>query len=142
VKQGQLLGYVADISNTQIRVAVEQADVALVRSATRGVQVRFYSEPLAPVNADIAREIPAAASRLPSKVLGSAGGGEFRVNPADETGLETAQQLFQFELQLTDAYPPAYFGERVQVRFDHGRETLAKQWFRVGRRLFLSSFGV
>jgi len=142
VKQGQLLGYVADISNTPIRVAIEQAEVGLVRSATRSVQVRFNSEPLAPVNAAIAREIPAAASRLPSKVLGSAGGGEFRVNPADETGLETAQQLFQFELQLTDAFPPAYFGERVQVRFDHGRETLAKQWFRVGRRLFLSSFGV
>jgi len=33
-------------------------------------------------------------------------------------------------------------GGRVYVRFDHGTESLAGQWYRQGRQLFLSRFNV
>jgi putative peptide zinc metalloprotease protein len=34
----------------------------------------------------------------------------------------------------------ANFGSRVLVRFDHGREALALQWYRRLRQLFLARF--
>ena len=33
-------------------------------------------------------------------------------------------------------------GGRVYVRFDHGSEALAAQWYRQGRQLFLARFNV
>jgi putative peptide zinc metalloprotease protein len=52
------------------------------------------------------------------------------------------EPVFQLELSAVDASPAAKYGERVQVRFDHGNTTLAQRWFRAGRQLFLRSFGV
>jgi putative peptide zinc metalloprotease protein len=142
VKQGQLLGYVARLEDTNVRVVISQADISLVRDKTREVQIRFNSQPHSSVTAHIQREIPAANFYLPSKVLGSAGGGKIQVDPTDQQGLRAQQQVFQLELAFVDEIPRAYFGERVQVRFDHGRTPLAQQWYRRGRQLFLRSFGV
>ncbi len=142
VKQGQLLGYVARLEDTNVRVVVTQADISLVRDKTHGVQIKFSSQPGGSVTARIAREVPAANFQLPSKVLGSTGGGQILVDPTDEQGQRAQQQVFQLELALTDQIPKAYFGERVQVRFDHGSAPLAEQWYRLGRQLFLRSLGV
>lgn len=142
VEQGQLLGYVAQFEDTNVRVVISQADISLVREKTRDVQIKFSSQPGGSVTARIQREIPAANAQLPSKVLGSAGGGVIPVDPADENGLRAQQQVFQLELAFIDQIPKAYFGERVQVRFDHGKAPLAQQWYRRGRQLFLRSFGV
>jgi putative peptide zinc metalloprotease protein len=142
VRQGDLLGYVAQLSETSVRVAVSQADIGLVRKQTENVQIRFHSEPGRSVKARLSREVPAANFKLPSKVLGSAGGGRIPVDPNDEAGLRVKQQIFQLELALLEDIPDAYYGERVQVRFDHGSAPLARQWYRRGRQLFLRSFGV
>jgi putative peptide zinc metalloprotease protein len=142
VEQGQLLGYVARLQDTNVRVVISQADISLVRDKTRDVQIKFSSQPAGSVSARIQREIPAANSQLPSKVLGSAGGGLIPVDPGDKNGLRAQQQVFQLELAFIEQIPKAYFGERVQVRFDHGSEPLAQQWYRRGRQLFLRSFGV
>lgn len=143
VHQGDVLGYVAaSDAMPVVRLVVTQDSVGKVRSELGEVEVRFSGNRVAPAAATVAREVPAAASTLPSKVLGSAGGGEILVSAADKTGLTSDQQLFQFEIQLLEQRPDSFFGERVQVRFDHGSETLAVQIFRTGRQLFLSSFGV
>jgi putative peptide zinc metalloprotease protein len=142
VQQGQLLGYVARLEDTNVRVVVSQADISLVRDKTRDVQIRFNSESDRSVAARIQREIPAANFNLPSKVLGSAGGGQIQVDPTDRQGRRAQQQVFQLELAFNGEIPRAYFGERVQVRFDHGSVPLAQQWYRRGRQLFLRSFGV
>jgi putative peptide zinc metalloprotease protein len=142
VKQGQLLGYVARLEDTNVRVVISQADISLVRDKTRDVQIMFNSQSGRPVTARIQREIPAANFELPSSVLGSAGGGKIQVDPTDQQGLRARQQVFQLELAFTGEIPRAYFGERVQVRFDHGSAPLAQQWYRRGRQLFLRSFGV
>ncbi|MCZ6829747.1 MAG: hypothetical protein O7F73_09200 [Gammaproteobacteria bacterium] len=142
VKQGQLLGYVARLEDTNVRVVISQADISLVRDKTRDVQIMFNSQSGRPVTARIQREIPAANYHLPSSVLGSAGGGKIQVDPTDQHGRRARQQVFQLELAFTGEIPRAYFGERVQVRFDHGSAPLAQQWYRRGRQLFLRSFGV
>jgi putative peptide zinc metalloprotease protein len=142
VHQGELLGYVAQLADTSVRVAVSQADIDLVRHQTEAVQIRFYSDKNRSVAARIEREVPAAIYQLPSKVLGSQGGGQFLVDPADDKGRRVQQQVFQLELALLDEVPAALYGERVQVRFDHGALPLARQWYRRGRQLFLRSFGV
>ena len=89
----------------------------------------------------IIRQVPAATDRLPSAALGSAGGGKIALDPRDGTGLKPLEEIFVLDLEL----PPsaaAYPGRRIQVRFDHGSEPLAAQWYRSLRQLFLSHFGV
>ncbi|MCZ6831910.1 MAG: hypothetical protein O7F73_20430 [Gammaproteobacteria bacterium] len=142
VRQGELLGYVARLADTSVRVVVSQADIGLVRQQTEAVQIKFYSDRNRSVAARIQREVPAANFQLPSKVLGSQGGGRILVDPADVHGRRAQQQVFQLELAVLDEIPAAYYGERVQVRFDHGAVPLAQQWYRRGRQLFLRSFGV
>jgi putative peptide zinc metalloprotease protein len=142
VRQGELLGYVADLSDASIRVVVSQADISLVRQFTRGVEVRFSSRPGQSVTAVIEREVPAADFLLPSKVLGVAGGGRIRVDPGDERGIKAVEKVFQLEIALIGDAPVPYVGERVHVRFDHGMKPLAQQWSRMGRQLFLRHFGV
>ena len=90
----------------------------------------------------IEREVPAANYLLPSKALGIAGGGRIPVDPRDERGIKAIDKVFQLDIALAVNQPLDYFGERVLVRFDHGTATLAHQWFRLGRQLFMRHFGV
>ena len=64
------------------------------------------------------------------------------MDPRDPTGERTLARVFQFELGLPPEFESINYGQRVYVRFDHGREPLATQWYRSLRQLFLSRFGV
>jgi putative peptide zinc metalloprotease protein len=140
VRKGELLGYVADLAEPTVRVAVPQDDIGLVRHRTHSVSVRLAERLPAPLPARVSRQVPAAVERLPSAALGPQGGGPFAVDPEDDTGLRTLEGLFEIELALP--VPVERLGTRVYVRFDHGNETLARQWFRRLRQLFLSRFNV
>ena len=52
------------------------------------------------------------------------------------------EPIFQFEIELPHASAASYIGERVYLRFYHGRETLAAQIWRGMRRAFLKRFAV
>jgi len=140
VHQGDVVGYVADPSRAAIRVVVRQADIGLVRTQTHDVTVRLSDRVDRVLKASIAREVPAASGRLPNAALGTNGGGSFRVDPADSAGITTLEDVFQLELQLE--VPVPRLGGRAYVRFDHGMEPLAQQWYRSLRQLFLSRFHV
>lgn len=140
--QGELLAYVVQGESPTIRTVVSQADVDLVRHRNRGVLVRLAEDIDTTMEATIVREIPAAEARLPSRALGLAGGGEFAVAPWDQEGLQTLEKLFHFELQLPPTVGRAKVGGRVYVRFDHGSEPLASQWYRSMRQMFLKRFNV
>jgi putative peptide zinc metalloprotease protein len=142
VRQGELLGYVADLWEANVRVVVSQSDISLVRGLTRSVEVRFSSRPGQSVAAVIEREVPAANFLLPSKALGTAGGGRIPVDPLDERGIKALQKVFQLDIALVGDTAPRHLGERVHVRFDHSPKPLAHQWYRAGRQLFLGHFGV
>jgi len=142
VRQGERVAYVADLSQTTVRVVVSQADIDLVRQRTQAVQVRVAGRLSEPVSATIRRQVPEATDRLPAPALGTLGGGPFAIDPADEQGLQLLQKVFQIDLSLSLDRPIETMGARAYVRFDHGKEPLAARWYRTGRRLFLKRFGV
>jgi len=138
VRRGDLLGYVADFGEPTVRVAVPQADIGLVKHQTRSVTVRLAEQLGSPVVATVTRQIPAAVERLPSAALGPRGGGPFAVDPEDSSGTRALEGVFEVELVLP--VPVERLGMRVYVRFDHGSEPLALQWYRRLRQLFLRKF--
>ena len=142
VTQGALLGYIMGVSDSMVVVVVDQSDISLVRENTRRVELRLAGSLSRLHTARIDRQIPAASDRLPSRVLGTAGGGAIPVNPADAQGLQTVKKTFQFEFRLPQDKAEVRVGERVYALFDHGYEPVALQLFRSVRQLFLRRFHV
>jgi len=140
VRHGDLIGFVADLSTGTVRVAVTQANMGLIRRRTESVSIRLAEHLDEPIIAAISREMPAATYEIPSAVLGSMGGGPLAVDPGDETGTRTLDQVFHIE--LTFEAPVDRLGGRVYVRFEHGSEPLGFQWYRRVRQLFLRQFNV
>ncbi|HEU0264656.1 MAG TPA: hypothetical protein VFR01_02905 [Geobacterales bacterium] len=125
-----------------VRVVVSQADVDQILRRNQGIQVRLAERLQETIPARLARVIPGGADRLPSTVLGSVGGGKVVVDPRDQEGRKTLQKTFQVDIDLPITYNDITVGGRVYVRFDHGHEPLAIQWYRSLRRLFLSRLHV
>ena len=135
-----MLGYVIFQQSRIARVVVTQDDIDLVRNQLENVDMRLANWPATSHRGKIVREVPAASDRLPSKALTEAGGGRFAADPRDSNQLKTLARTFQFDLELPADAAHANFGSRVLVRFDHGREPLAHQWYRRVRQLFLARF--
>ena len=140
MRRGDLVGFVADLSQATVRVAVRQADIGLIRERNLGVRVHLFDQFGEPVAARIMREVPNATDRLPSAVLGTLGGGAIPVDPQDEKGISALQDIFDIELELEQG--AERLGGRARVRFDHGSEPLAWQGYRRLRQLFLRQFNV
>lgn len=142
IKQGGLLGYVIDFPVVIVRVVVSQDVIGLIRQRTQEVAVRFVEFQEKIYSAKIAHEAPAATDQLPSVALGQAGGGEIAIDPTNAKGDKTFDTVFQFDLLVEDTSSIRNIGERVYVRFDHGKEPLAFQWYRKIRQLFLRRFNL
>ncbi len=142
LKQGEVVAYVVDQPLTRARVVVTQQDADRVRSLTKQVELRPVEDVSKNITAHIQRERPAASNRLPSKALGSLGGGAITVNPTDPDGLQADRSIFQFDLLVPEQAKLHYSGSRVYVRFDHGARPLGMQWYRSIRQLFLRKFSV
>jgi putative peptide zinc metalloprotease protein len=142
LKQGQVLAYVIQYPVTTIRAVVTQDRIGLVRQRTHEVEVRPIERVGTRRAAVIEREVPAASDELPTMALGKSGGGEIPIRPNDEHGTRAFETVFQFDLKVRDNENLANVGSRVMVRFDHGAEPLARQWYRKGRQLFLHKYGV
>ena len=142
VYQGEVVAYVVDLSVATARVVVPQQDVALLRERTVAAWVRLEHDVGTVLPARIARQVPAATDQLPTRALGTAGGGPFAVDPMDPEGLRTLERIFQFDLSLPEDATIHAAGERVHVRFDHGAEPVAQRTYRAFRRLFLTQLGV
>ncbi len=138
LRQGDLVGYVIAGPSQTVRVVVPQSEVDLIKSRTRGVEVRLGYKGENVVAANLLRAVPAATDQLPAIALGTAGGGRLPVDPLDEQGLKTTENVFQFDVELPAGAPAYYLGQRAHVRFDHGHETLGAQWYRQLRQLFLA----
>ncbi|MCE5334116.1 MAG: peptidase M50 [Desulfobacteraceae bacterium] len=142
IKKGELLAYVVSSRNPTVRVIALQKDVDLIRKRTGSVQVRLAENIGRIIQSHRIREVPGATQRLPSNVLGSRGGGNVAVDPRDDEGVKTFENIFQFELEFAEPVHPVNIGGRVYVRFDHGGEPLAFRWYRELRRLLLRRFNV
>jgi putative peptide zinc metalloprotease protein len=141
LKQGDPIAYVIDFEDVSVRVVVPQNAIGLVRKRTRDVELRLEGALHQRIDSTIEREIPAATYRLPSKALSLDGGGSIKTDPFDKDGVKTRDQYFQFEVALPTAIDNRNIGQRVFVRFAHGYEPLAWQWYRSFEELFLDELG-
>jgi putative peptide zinc metalloprotease protein len=142
VRKGDLIGYLLEGPEVTVRTIVSQDLIDMVRSRTERVDVRLAEALDEPVPATFLRVVPGATERLPSRVLGTVGGGRIPTDPSDFEGLTAMEKLFQIDLGLPVSSGGAYLGGRAYVRFDHGWVPLGVQWYVQLRQLFLSRFDV
>jgi putative peptide zinc metalloprotease protein len=142
LQHGEVVAYVVDLAGAVARVAVPQDHVALLRQRDVRAWVRLAHDMGTVLPARIVREVPAATDQLPTRALGTGGGGGIAVDPADPDGLKTLETVFQFDLALPEDALLRAAGARIYVRFDHRAEPLAQRGYRALRRLFLRQLGV
>ncbi len=138
--KGELIGYVLPQASHQVRLAVAQENIELVRDNTRSVELLLASDTRQRAATRIVREVPAGQYQLPSMALAQTGGGPFATDPTDPEGDTTLNRVFQFDAALPEPLRGAPFGGRVFVRFEHPPEPLGFQIYRRVRQLFLSQF--
>lgn len=136
--EGDVVGYVLPAASNIVRVAIPQDDIALVRQHARRIEVKLTDALDASYDAVVEREVPSGGNDLPSKALGSGGGGSAAVDPSDKEGRRTLQRVFQLDLALSADIPGEAFGGRAYVRFDHDWEPLGGQLYRRLRQLLLA----
>lgn len=142
LKKGELVAYVVEYPITTVRSVVTQDEIGLVRERTESVEVRLVERIKDQYSAQILREVPAASDELPSPALGLTGGGIIPVDPTETKGSKAYESVFHLELTIPVTIDPRHIGERVYIRFNHGGEPLAWQWYRLARQLFLRKFSV
>jgi putative peptide zinc metalloprotease protein len=142
IRKGETIGYVINEAGPNIRVAIRERDIAMVRDNTQATQVRLASRITEVWPAQIERHVPAASRHLPTPALGTMGGGEWLVDPSDIEGLTTLIPVFQLDLRVTEKPAIGAIGERVYVRFEHGAEPMALRAYRDLRRLLLRHLDV
>lgn len=137
--KGDILAFVLPFDGVRlVRVAVEQADIDLVRSHAKSVRVKLPDRPDQDFPVVAIREIPEARDRLPSAALGPNGGGSMLVDPRDKDGVVTLSRVFQLELELQTPIRGAGYGGLAYVRFEHQPEPAVWQAWRRARQLLLS----
>ncbi len=142
IKRGELLGYVVGSGTRTVRAVVPQAEIGLVRSAVRAVEVKLADRMDEHFAGRIARTVPQGNEKLPSKALSIEGGGEFVLDPRDPAALQTLDKVFQLDIALADSPPDLRIGTRAYVRFTLEPEPLLTQMFRRVRQLFLARLHV
>jgi len=137
LRQGDPVAFIIQSAPTTVRVALAQHEIGLVRRDSQQINVKLAERLDTTLVATIRQEVPAATHQLPSRALGSAGGGQIAVNPFQGEGTQTQQQIFLLDLQLPKHYQEGRYGERAYVRFVHQPEPWAQQCYRLLRQLFL-----
>jgi putative peptide zinc metalloprotease protein len=140
VRRGDALGYVIANEQPVIRVVVPQEDADLVRSRIKDVKVRLAEDVRTVLAGHLTREVPGATSTLPSMALATVGGGTVALAPNSGVSPKALKDLFYFEVELPAGERFENYGERAYVRFGHGEEALAYQWYRRLRQMFLRRF--
>ncbi|MDF1590603.1 MAG: PqqD family peptide modification chaperone [Desulfobacterales bacterium] len=142
VRRGELLGYVLDRSVLAVRVIVFQQDVDFVRQHTTDIQVRLPGRMDETLSAVMQREVPGATDQIPGRTLSQEGGGEIAIDPRSMLDIKAFQKVFLFDIKLPFYRGLYRVGERVYVRFGHGKEPIVWRWYRGLRQLFLKRFNV
>ena len=142
LRKGDLLGYIIDDELPTVRMAVSQDHIGQLRERVSDIKIRFASHPGRDFDASILRQAPEATNRLPSAALATSGGGPFIATTSGKNKLETLEKVFLVDLEpdFQGQYIP--LGTRAYVRVNHGSETLADQWYRRLRQVFLRQLNV
>lgn len=135
--RGSLIGYVVPSTAATARVVVVQDELDLIQSRLDAIEVRMASDPWRVYRGSLKRSVPQASFSLPSPVLSTRGGGRFVTRDDDPLALASGERVFEFEIALPEVPADTRIGTRVHVRFDHGAEPLAAQWYRDLQQLLL-----
>lgn len=142
IRRGELLGYVIPQASPIVRVLVPQSRIGVVRDNAREVNIRLVNNLGVVVPARVIREVPEATTELPSLALSISGGGEVAIDPRESGEAHSFLTHFVFDLAVDENIGNDWHGQRVYVRFEHGYESIAVQFMRALRQLFLSRFNV
>jgi putative peptide zinc metalloprotease protein len=143
LRQGETIGWVIADDTPVVRVALDQASIEAVASATRHVELRLAGAPDVGLEGRILRQVPAGRSEVSSQALAVSGGGRIAADPRDPQGRRTLERVFELDVEFATRPPGTLpYGHRVHVRFDHPPEPLAAQAWHAVRRLFLRHFDV
>jgi len=142
VKKGELLGYILDERTPSVRVAVKQDNIGQLRAKVIDINIRLANDLHTDYTAKIIRQAPEAINYLPSEALSTKGGGQFIIDPSHNDPLYSLEKTFLVDLKFDPGQNDTPLGTRVYVRFDHGGEPLATQWYRKIRQVFLRQFNV
>jgi len=142
LKQGDLIGYVLNDSLPIVRTVVAQGDMGKLQAGTERVQIRLANHIGRVMPAKIIRVTPEAVNRLPSPALATSAGGSMILDPEQAEDMVTLEHFFLVDVEFTPMDPSILIGTRTYVRFDHGGQPLARQWYRSLRQLFLRQFNV
>ncbi len=137
-RRGDEVGYIlSDEPTMLVKVALTEAQAALMREHASQVTVRLAAAPQDELPATLDRETPSVTRTLPSAVLGSTAGGPIATDPDDSTGRKTLASVVMVDVRVP-GHRTELIGARAWVRIDHQREPLARQWGRVLQQAFLS----
>ena len=142
LKKGDLIGYVLNHSLPVVRTVVSQADMGKLQAGIDQVQLRLANDLEHVITAKIIRITPEATQHLPSAALATSAGGKMILDPAYMKDLITLEAFFLVDVEFTPLGAELLIGTRSYVRFYHGGQTLAMQWHRSLRQLFLRQFNV
>jgi len=142
IRQGDIIGYVIDDSRPTVRAVVNQANIGQVQKHIKQVNIRLVNKPEQILDATIKRRTPEATNTLPSAALATINGGIIKVNTDQDEALSTKEKVFYVDLEFSPLTESPQIGQRVYIRFDHGSEPLAQQWYRHFRQVFLRQFNV
>ena len=139
--QGTELGYVLNNEPLLVKLALTEAQAALVRRAPPKVSVRLAGRVEEVLPAVLEREQPGATRHLPSPVLGTPAGGPIATDPSDREGRTALQPVTLLDIRVPGMPGGQAIGQRAWVRLEHPGEPLLLQWARQVRQLFLRSLG-
>lgn len=127
VKRGEVIGYVANLSQVTAQVVISQSAIDSVRNDLVEIRVRLKSRPDEVIRAQLLREQPQVTDRLPSRLLGSGAGGNVSVDVSNQSGVKSIDNIFQLEIGLPIKATGIYLGQRVYVRFIHSQQSIGRQ---------------
>jgi putative peptide zinc metalloprotease protein len=114
----------------------------IVQRGVVSASVRLANDPATAMPARLCRYVSGGEQELVSQALGTEGGGEIPVDPAQKGGTHALHRVFDLELEMAHPSASGVFGDRAYVRFDLGWTPLARQWFLRLRQLFLARLDV
>jgi putative peptide zinc metalloprotease protein len=128
--RGTEVATVATLDQLEVRAALLQSDVELVKNGAES-EIRLAGRPNLALAGGGVRVLPGARERLPSAVLGHAGGGDIAVDPKDERGDKPVTEQFELRVRFANPNAEIYPGQRAYVRMKVDKKPLLWQW---GRR--------
>lgn len=141
-KRGEIIAYAYAPQRLMIRFVVGQDDIDLLRRQLQSIDVRLSGQLSDVHRATVVRVHTGGVEALPSTALSIQGGGTFAIDPSDREGLKTLSRVFWVDAALPHDVHADHFGSRVHIRLNLKPESLAVQWSRRLRQLFINRFGV